>query len=250
MHINRSSSAPIYHQIKEQILEAIATGVLPEGSPLPSERELVDRLNVSRMTVRRALNELTINGQLQARPGKGTYVRGAKVEQLLGRLAGFTADMRRAGHRVASRVLRFEMHPAQGKLADRMQVPPGELVVTLERLRLVDDGPTCWERATLLARLCPDITTRFDFTNESLYAVLRREYKIALRWASQRMEATLSNWDEQQLLGVPEGAPILLSERTTYTDHDVVIEYGKSSYRGDRYRYDIKLIGEHVDESK
>jgi GntR family transcriptional regulator len=61
------------------------------------------------------------------------------------------------------------------------------------------------------------------------------------------MEATLANWSEQQLLGVPEGAPIFLAERITYTDDDVVIEYGKSSYRGDRYRYDVKLIGDQLD---
>ncbi len=250
IRISRASSVPIHHQIKEQIRDAIASGVLVEGDPLPSERELVDRLNASRMTIRRALSELIIGGQLQTRPGKGTYVRAAKVEQALDGLAGFTADMTRAGHRVSSRVLRCEVVPAEGKLVDHLKVKPGERLVALERVRLVDDEPTSWDRLYLPARLCPDITSRFDFSRESLYAVLRREYQIALRWAQQRLEAALANRDEQRLLGIPEGTPILLSERTTYTDGAVIIEYGKSSYRGDCYRYDVKLIGDPLNEPK
>ncbi len=241
--ISRASSVPVYHQIKEQILEAIAGGLLAEGDPLPSERELVEHLNVSRMTVRRALNELVLSGQLHTRPGKGTYVRAAKVEQLLARLAGFTADMVRAGHRVSSRVLRKEVVPAESKLVDRLQVQPGDLIVILERVRLVDDEPTSWERAYLPERLCPDIV-RFDFSRESLYGVLRREYQLRLCWARQTLEAAPANWHEQQLLAIPEGAPILLGERTLYTDDDVILEYSKSSFRGDRYRYDIQLIGD------
>lgn len=241
--INRASPVPIYHQIKEQILDAIASGLLAEGDPLPSERELVDHLDVSRMTVRRALSELALSGQLRTQPGKGTYVYARKVEQLLARLVGFSADMTRAGHRVSSRVLRKEVVPVEGNLVDRLQAQPGDPIVILERVRLVDDEPTSWDRAYLPERLCPGIT-RFEFERESLYAVLRREYKLRLRRAHQTLEATLANWHEQQLLGIPEGTPILLGERTLYTDDDVVLEYSKSSFRGDRYRYNIQLIGD------
>lgn len=246
IRISRASSVPIHYQIKEQIRDAITSGVLVEGDPLPSERELVDRLNVSRMTIRRALSELIISGQLQTRPGKGTYVQAVKVEQALDGLAGFTADMARSGHHVSSRVLRSEIEPAQGRLVDLLRVKSGERLIALERVRLVDDEPTSWDRLYLPERLCPGIASRFDFARESLYTVLRREYQIALRWAQQRLEAALANQEEQRLLGIPEGAPILLSERTTYTDGDVIIEYGKSSYRGDRYGYDVKLIGDQV----
>ncbi|MGH8629661.1 MAG: GntR family transcriptional regulator [Burkholderiales bacterium] len=221
----------------------MAGGLLAEGDPLPSERELVDHLDVSRMTVRRALNELALSGQLRTQPGKGTYVRATKVEQLLARLAGFTADMTRAGHRVSSRVIRKEVAPAEGKLVERLQAQPGDPIVILERVRLVDDEPTSWERAHLPERLCPNIT-RFDFSRESLYDVLRREYKLSLRRARQTLEAALANWHEQQLLGIPEGTPILVGERTLYTDNDVILEYSKSSFRGDRYRYDIQLVGD------
>ena len=249
LQVVRTSSVPIYHQIKNQILDAIADGILGLGDPLPSERELVECLNVSRMTIRRALNELVMSGQLYTRPGKGTYVQLAKVEQHLGRLAGFSADMSKAGHRVSSKVLRAEVVPAAGQIAERLQMKPGEPVIILERLRFVDDEPTSWERARLPERLCPGLL-RFDLEHGSLYDVLRREYKITLNWAQQRMEATLSNWNEQQLLQLPEGAPILLGERTVYTDGDTIVEYSKASYRGDRYRYEIQLIGEQPDERR
>lgn len=249
LRVNRNSSVPIYHQIKEQILDAIADEQLKVGDLLPSERELVEHLNVSRMTIHRALSELAMSGQLQTRPGKGTYVQSAKLVQRLGRLAGFSADMRRSGHTVSSRVLRNEVVPADAKLAELLQLQPGDPVVILERVRAVDDVPTGWDRSHLPASLCPDIT-RFDFSNASLYDTLRREYKLNLSWARQTLEATLSNWREQQLLLVPEGAPILLGERTLYLDGDVIIEYSKASYRADRYRYDIELVGDYSDERK
>ncbi|HLF28899.1 MAG TPA: GntR family transcriptional regulator [Anaerolineae bacterium] len=249
LQINHASPIPFYHQLKEQILSAIAEGILNEGDPLPSERELVEHLNISRMTIRRAFNELIVSGQLRSRQGKGTYIQAAKVEQRLARLAGFSADMTRAGHRITSRVLRSEVEAAAGSLVDHLQVKPGEPIVALERVRLVDGEPTSWERAYLPTRLCPELT-RFDFERTSLYDILRREYHLNLCWARQRMEAALANWQEQQLLLIPEGAPILLSERTLYTDGDVVLEYGKSSYRGDRYRYEIDLIGDRLNECK
>jgi GntR family transcriptional regulator len=247
LRISRASSVPIYHQIKEQIVEAIVEGILVEGDPLPSERDLVERLNVSRMTIRRALNELVLSGQLRTWPGKGTFVRAAKVEQHLGRLAGFSADMIKAGHRVASEVLRAEVTPVGGKIAQHLRVGMNDAIIVLERRRLVDGEPTSWERAYLPERLCPGLLD-FDLERRSLYDVLRREYHIALKWARQRMEATLANWHEQQLLEIPEGVPILLGERTVYTDDDTIVEYSKASYRGDRYRYEVEIMGDQPNE--
>ena len=247
LRIARNSSVPIYHQLKNQIVDAITEGTLNLGDPLPSERELVERLNVSRMTIRRALNDLVTSGHLVTRPGKGTYVQAAKVEMQLGRLSGFTAEMGRMGHRVHSKVLRGEVISAAGKLIERLRVRSGDPVVLLERLRYVDDLPTSWERSNIPERLCPGLL-KFDLENGSLYDVLRREYKLVLRYARQSMEATLSNWDEQQLLQLAEGAPILLGERTVYTDNDVVVEFGKASYRADRYRYEVTLLGEPPDD--
>jgi GntR family transcriptional regulator len=243
LRVVRNSSIPIYHQLKNQILDAIAEGTLGLDDPLPSERELVEHLNVSRMTIRRALNDLVMNGQLYTRPGKGTYVQGAKVKQHLSRLLGFTADMRRTGHQVKSKVLHTEIAPAAGKLVERLRVEPGEPVVYLERLRLVDDVPIAWDRSNLPERLCPGLL-RLDLEHGSLYDVLRHEYGIVLRYAHQTVEAALCNWDEQRLFGISEGAPVLIGERTVFTDDDIVIEYSKSSHRADQYRYEIQLIGD------
>jgi GntR family transcriptional regulator len=247
LQIARKSAIPIYHQLKSQILDAISDGILSVGDALPSERELVEQLNVSRMTIRRALNDLVTSGQLFTRPGKGTYVQPAKLEQHLGRLGGFSAEMALGGHRVTSQVLRAEVIPAEEKLAARLGIQPSDNAIVLERLRLVDDVPTGWHRSHLPERLCPNLL-RFDLAAGSLYDILRREYHIPLKWAKQSMEATLSNWEEQRLLGLPDGAPILLAERTTYTVNDVIIEYSKASYRADRYRYEIQLIGDQPDE--
>lgn len=247
IQIDRSSSDPIYYQIKERILEAISEDILQAGDLIPSERTLVKQLQVSRMTVRRALSELVVSGMLLKRPGKGTYVHSHKVEQTLVRLGGLSSDMTRSGHSVKSEVIRAEIIPAEGKLIERLQLEAGAPVAYLERLRFVDNEPTSWERTYLPERLCPHIL-RFDFTRESLYRVLRNEYHIRLCNGLQFMEAVPSNWREQQLLEMPAGAPVFLSERTVRTDGDVIIEYSKGSYRGDRYRYEVRLLGDQQDE--
>jgi GntR family transcriptional regulator len=244
LQVDRSSPVPIYHQIKEKIIDAIAEEVLYEGDPIPSERELVRHLNVSRMTVRRALNELSLRGDLLTRPGKGTYVHGRKVQQRLAHLAGLSADMARSGHTTSSKVLRAEVISADGKIAERLQLGHGEAVIVLERLRAVDGEPTCWERAYLPEKLCPDLL-RFDFSQRSLYNVLQIDYGLTLQHGWQSMEAVPSNWREQQLLHIPEGAPVFLAERVVLTDTERVIEYSKASFRGDRYRYEVQLIGDH-----
>ena len=244
LQVDRSSPVPIYHQIKEKIIDAIAEEVLYEGDPIPSERELVKHLNVSRMTVRRALNELSLSGELLTRPGKGTYVHGRKVQQRLAHLAGLSADMAQGGHITTSSVLRAEIVSADGKIAERLQLQSGQSVVVLERLRFVDGEPTCWERAYLPEQLCPALL-RFDFTQRSLYDVLQKDYGLKLHHGWQSMEAVPSNWREQQLLHIPEGAPVFLAERIVLTEAERVIEYSKSSFRGDRYRYEVQLIGDH-----
>ncbi len=242
--IDRDSALPFYQQLKDILLDAMRQETLLPGDRLPSERELRDAYGVSRLTVRRAITDLIHAGALFTQAGKGTYVRAPKLAQAAQQLAGLTEDMGSRGHQVSSRVLQLAVLPATGKPAKTMGLGPADTVVLIERLRFVDDVPLSIERCYLNYRLCPGIEQR-DLTT-SLYGILRHSYGLAIPRAQQSYEAVAAGRREAGLLAVPEGAPLLLSERVAYVQSGEVIENGIAWYRGDRYRFFAMLMGPDV----
>lgn len=241
MSINSDSAVPLYIQIKAYILKCIDEGVFPENSRIPSERQLAEQFDVSRLTVTKALNELALEGVLQARVGRGTFVRARKIDQQLNTLTGFTQDMAQRGQTAKSRVLQATIAEASHEVATALHLAEGAAVVFLERLRLADDEPIAIERASLPADRFPDILTRHNFQQESLYAVLQQEYACRMTSAYQRLNARLPNLDEQKHLKIAENVPILDITRTTYDGAEMALEYVRAIYRGDRYTFTAVL---------
>ena len=242
MDLNKKSSLPLYLQLKEILQSKIESSELKPHARLPSERELAEEFGISRMTVRQTLSELAHQGLVYAIVGKGTYVAEPKIDQNLQLLTSFTEDMRNRGLRASSRLLRADLIPASPKLADILHIQHRAEVVKLERLRLADNIPLCLETPHLPHHLCPDIL-QHDLESRSLYAILRNEYGLKLGEASQTIEAALANEREIELLHLHAPSPVLLIERKTLLDGGHVIEYVKSAYRGDRYKFYTTLHG-------
>ncbi|HZQ07244.1 MAG TPA: GntR family transcriptional regulator [Anaerolineae bacterium] len=240
IRFDRNLPIPFYQQLKVGLTDAIREQRLPGGVRLPSEREFCEYFGISRLTVRRALNDLTSTGWLVSQPGKGTFVRQPKVVQGTQQLMGLSSDMKRRGHTVTSKILKLALMPAPRKTAERMNISPEEKVVLLERLRRLDGEPLAIERCYLKHQLCPGIT-RYDLT-KSLYTILRQTYGLKIIRADQTYEAVAASLREAQLLGIARRAPMLRSERTTYLENDEVIEHGFACYRGDRYKFHTVLL--------
>jgi GntR family transcriptional regulator len=239
------SMVPHYQQLEEGLLMAIRQGRMAAGEPLPSERELADALGISRMTVRRALTNLEARGRLRSQVGKGWYVSPAKVEQDLQELTSFSADMGTLGYAVQSELLGFLKIGADEHLAQNMGLTLGTPVYVLKRRRFLDGEPTGLEEAHIAEQVCPGLD-RFDFNFESLYRVMREEYGLTLACATQQIEASRADADEASLLEIKEGAPVLRCTRTAFSPEDVVLEYAAGVYRGDRYKYRVRLEGATV----
>ena len=237
---DKDSVTPLYQQLKELILEALAQGILQPSDRLPSERQLSELIGISRLTVRHALNDLVNAGWLVAKAGKGTYVRDPRLEQGIHQLMGLTEHMRRRGHTVSSKVVQAILLPASPGLVMEMKLKPGEELVLLERLRIVDGIPLGLERSFLVHKLCPGIL-EYDLAKNSLYGVLRSAYGLRPYRAEQTYEATLAERREAQLLGIAEGAAILFLERTVFLDTGEIIEHGCAWYCGDRYKFHAVL---------
>ncbi len=245
MNVQPHSSEPFYIQIKNYLQLQIQTGAYPVGARLPSERELAEQFNVSRMTARQALLLLGREGLIYTRVGKGTYVSPPKFDQDLDALRSFTEEMREHGVEPSSRVLEAVLRPAEADVAAQLGIAPGAEIVVLSRVRLADGKPLAIETTHLAHQACPGILEGHDFSRESLYSVLRREYGWVLVWADQIIEARLPQPHERRLLGIDRQTPVLSIRRTTYSRHDLPVEFVYSIYRGDQYQ--MRAILRHPD---
>ncbi len=238
--VNKDGPTPLYLQVKESILERVEQHNLRPHDRVPSERELSQEFGISRMTARQALSEMVREGWLYVSMGKGTYVAERKLDQGLETLTGFTDDMRRRGLTASSRILQAAIIPCSLRLAEVLKIQPESAIVILERLRLADQVPLALETAHIPHHLCPGLL-QYDLTTSSLYEIFRTKYGFRLGKAKETLEATMANDRERELLGLAGPGPVLLIERVTCLEDGPVIEYVKSAYRGDRYKFHTVL---------
>ncbi len=236
MPLQREAPNPLYLQLKDTLETQIRAGVYRRHERLPSERELSEKFGVSRMTARHALLALVNDGAVYTRIGKGTFVAGPKIDQQLQSLSGFSHEIRLRGNRPSSRVLEARISHATPDAAAALGLMGGDDVVILARLRLADELPLAFETAYLPAALVPGLLNH-DFTVESLYDVLERDYKLQLTHAEQRIEAGLATPRELELLHVAAPAAVLRMRRLTLAADRTPIEWVLSTYRGDRYSF-------------
>jgi GntR family transcriptional regulator len=237
--LDRGTATPLYLQVKAWMLDQIDRGAFRPHRRIPSERALSDRFGISRMTVRQALLELTQEGRLYSRVGKGTFVADLPISQSLRGLTGFSEDMRALGIAPSSRVLRAEIVPVPAECRSALRLAATAPVLVLQRLRLADGVPLTIETAHLAF---PDMNRLIDMDlSHSLYDLLRSEFSIVP--ASAEMEAVARRGRPQEiaLLDMPGDIAVLALERTTFDLAGVPFEHTTSVFRGDRYRLAMHL---------
>ncbi len=237
----RSAPLPKYYQLRESLREQIE--VLPAGQPIPSEKELCLTHEVSRITVRKALNDLIHQGLLYTVQGKGTFVSPHKFRvQWAQETAGFHADMARRGLSVKVRVLEQALVPADERVATELNLNPGAPVIKLVRLRYVDDKPFDVATNYLSAQLFPGLE-RADLTTASLYALMQSQYGICLDHGVRLVEAAPCSPEEARLLHINLTVPLLVIHSTMYDVASRPVEHGVAKQRSDRAQVEIAVVG-------
>jgi GntR family transcriptional regulator len=234
--VSAENSLPLYLQVARHLRELIARGALRPDAPLPAERELAEKLNVSRVTLRKALQELAGDGLIDQRPRAGTFIRRIHVEQALSVLTGFTEDMQSRGLDPASRWLSRTTGPATPEETMALGLAAGDTVSRLWRVRLADGSPIALELAAVPCRFLPDPRA----VSGSLYDALRRQGYPPHR-ALQRLSAIVLNPQQAEMLNAPSGAPALYIERRTFLANGCPLEFVRSQYRGDAYDVVVEL---------
>jgi len=221
-------------EARRRVLELV--GELDVGAAIPPERKLSVDLGVSRLTLRAAVDQLVREGWLERRPGSGTFVATPRPT-----LSSFSAEMQRQGLAATSRTLAFEVVTADAGLGRALGVSPSAEVVRAVRLRLADEHPIGIERLHLPAALVPGLQAA-DLERRSLYELLEQRFGVAIGFARQTTEPTVTDEEESSLLRTPLHAPAFFAQRTSYTAAGEIVELVRSVYRGDRVQLVAELL--------
>jgi len=233
--LDESSAQPLYQQLQRALRGAIENGSIGPDDALPPERDLAEMLGVSRITVRKAIDELVEDGLLIRKQGSGTFVSN-RVEKNFAKLTSFSEDMRARGREPRS----VWMNRAAGTVTPEesltLRSSPGTPVFRFHRIRYADDAPMAIEYATVIA----SCLTSLDEVESSLYEALERTGNRPVR-ALQRLRAVLLTADQAKLLKAQEGEAGLLVARVGYLKDGRAVEYSQSYYRGEIYDFVAEL---------
>lgn len=238
LSIDKSSPVPLYHQVMRGIEDAIRSGELPPGSRLVNEVELAAQHNLSRPTMRRAIEELVRSGLLVRKQGAGTQVVAEQVHRPL-ELSSLHDDLVRAGRFPGTEVLDLNKITADDSVCDRLHLPAGSMVYHVTRLRTAAGEPLAlmenWVRA--------DITSIDEqaLTSGGLYDLLRAA-GVNFRLALQSIGAAAADRRQAGLLQVDAGAALVTMDRTAIDDAGRHVETGRHVYKADSYSFEMTLV--------
>jgi len=233
--LDEGSSLPLYQQLQRALRKAIEIQLLGPEDALPAERDLASDFNVSRITVRKALDGLVAEGLLVRRQGSGNFV-STRVQKNFAKLTSFSEDMRARGRTPHSVWVKRAQGTVTPEEALALRLSPGTPVLRFHRIRFADDAPMAIELATVVASALPSL----DAVDTSLYEALERTGHRPVR-ALQRLRAVLLTEDQAELLKAKAGDPGLLVERLGSLRDGRAIEFSQSFYRGDIYDFVAEL---------
>lgn len=239
---------PIYQVIENDIKKVILDGTLKQGDLIPSETELSAKYNVSRMTVRQAINNLLVDGFIYRHKGRGTFVAFNKMEmeKTSGRFSGFSSVMKDLNIEVNNNtVLEFKTILCDELLAKRLQLEVNDEIVFIERLKEDGDIPLVYERLYLPKKMFPDITK--DVFEKSFYDYVENELNWKIKRCTSAIEARALTKSVANLFKQKEGEPALYVSNVTYLDNGRAFEYSRTYYNAQYFRFRSTNTRKEVD---
>ncbi len=229
--IDKAAAKPLYQQIKNTIQQNIKNRDWQAGQKLPSENELVDALGVSRMTINRALRELTQDGLINRVHGIGSFVADVPRHASLIKLQDIALEIEQSGKQHASQVLSQTSKAASPKIAKQMQVPTDRELYYLNAVHSQDDIPIQLESRYVNPDLMPNFLNQ-DFSRTTSTSYLLKQFQ------PDEMEhivrAVMPDVQTQKMLLIEHDEPCLQLSRRTWK-RDQVVTYVTMTYPSSRY---------------
>lgn len=227
-----------YAEIAEDIRNGILSGQYNPNEQLPLEKEMCESYGVSRITIKKAVDELVIQGLIIKRRGSGTFVKavgGDDVQELsmAKQFEGFSESNK--GKEVTSTIVKFEViHPTE-EIATKLKITSDDFVYYIIRARYADGEPYVLEYTYMPIGLIPGIKN--DILTSSIYNYIEDKLKLKIKSAHRVIRAMLPNEQEQEWLKIESNFPILEVEQVGFLDNGQPFEYSKSHHRSDKIEF-------------
>lgn len=230
--MNLNNKIPRHLFIQQDLLKKIQSGDYAQGQLIPKESELTDIYQVSRPTVRQAIQYLVNEGYLERRKRRGTIVKQQKINQEFTHIIeSYDSEMNRKGLHPKTKVLTFKIDKATYNIASNLHINEYDDVYKLVRLRYAENKPIVLVTTYLPVKLLPNFLDN-DFTSEKLYSVLEK-INFPILQIRRKLDVLKADETTSDLLDIEEGDPIFYFHSTAFTHDRLPIEYSISKYRGD-----------------
>ena len=235
--IDRESKLPLYEKIVINLRELIQSGMLKPGEAIPPELSLVEYYGVSRLTIRKAIDELERSKLLIRRQGIGTFVNDPVITSIAPSKLSFTDQVLSVGQKPSSKLISREIVEASQKIAQKLHLNENEPVVCIIRLRLADGVPILLETASYSQRLFPSLEFIEDFKDLSIYEFLSKEHGKKVTLIEQTLSPVLLSEEEAGYLSAAPGSASIHSESVAFSSDGQPIEYSFSVANGENCEF-------------
>lgn len=227
-----------YEKIAFDIKEEILSEKYKPNEQLPFEKELCEKYNVSKMTVKKALDLLVNDGLIIKRRGSGTFVKDItekEIQRIIEKkqFSGLTTTS--IGHKVTSKVLEFKIINATKEIADILKIEEDEFIYFVHRVRYVDDKAVVIEKTYIPLNLIPGM--KLADVKKSIYGYIKDKLGLNIQSAHSTVRAMKSDELDRKYLNLEKDEPILEVERVAYLDNGKVFEYSFSRHRYDKFEF-------------
>lgn len=240
IRLDSSNAVPLYRQIHTILANRIADGTLAPGETVPGEAAICDEFGVSRITARRALNDLAAEGLVVREQGRGTRVAAQRRAPVLSAtLEGLFENVGHIGRTTTVEVLDFRYLPASAAVAAALEIAPGARVQRAVRVRKL-----AGRAMSYLVTTVPEAVGRLvegqDLSETPLLLLLERA-GVPVASATQTISATLADPEIALALDVSAGSPLIEVNRLIRDDRDRPVEMIRVLYRPDLYRFEMRM---------
>jgi len=223
MELSRDSFEPLYYQIREDIREKINSKIYPPNSLIPSEAELCQIYGVSRVTVRRAILDLAQENMLTRGKGKGTFVSETYGLTSTRGVQGFTQELLGLNMRPSAKFLNCKIRKPDSAVRQNLELDEGDNVITISRLRFVNNEPCMVEVMNFPYKLVPEMEK--EDLEQSIYCMLKDKYHREVVHAKEILEPIIIGEYESKLLGLTATTAGLRINRIGYDAEKNIVEY-------------------------
>lgn len=240
MHVDHTSGVPLYVRVREKLRQELSQ--MEQGEAIPVELELERKFGVSRITIRRAVEDLVAEGLLIRQQGRGTFVQSPKLTHQLNLITSWTEQLKRLGFVPRTAHRRVSREKPLAHIAEALGLGADDHVIRIERVRLANREPISYMINYLPEKLVPGLIAHKP-SDESLYEYLSAEYGLVPAMAVDTVGTRPATEEEMRVLRIEHKAPVLNVRRLTYLEDGTPLEVAIVASRGDRYQYQVTVHG-------